>query len=164
MHRLLHEYVRIETLEGVARTPYNQFTSIVKPTMVHLKDKGVVFRTNTVCYDVDTVEEGGKIRATQFKWKSGTNEGSVTLNDGDLFFFQNGSMTDGSSIGSWTKAPVFNGLEKTVSFTLWKKLADRHPGVFGNPDVFFNNSLESMWESFTVTTKNKALFDHFVKF
>lgn len=73
-------------------------------------------------------------------------------------------MTDASSLGSWTEAPKFNGLDKAVSFNLWKNLAEKHPGVFGNPDVFCNNPLESMWESFTVTTTNKTLFDYFVNF
>lgn len=73
-------------------------------------------------------------------------------------------MTDASSYGSWTEAPAFNPYEKTVSFTLWEKLAAKHPGVFGNPRVFCDNPIETMWESFTVTTTNKELFDYFVNF
>lgn len=54
MHRLLHEFVRIETLEGVARTKYDQYASIIRPVVEDLRKKGVQFKTGVQCTDIAT--------------------------------------------------------------------------------------------------------------
>lgn len=41
MLRFMHEFIRIHTLEGVARTTFNQFESIVLSIITWLKEKGV---------------------------------------------------------------------------------------------------------------------------
>lgn len=35
LHRFIHEFLRIQTLEGVARTPYNQYDSLILPIKMH---------------------------------------------------------------------------------------------------------------------------------
>lgn len=55
MNRMILEFSRINTLEGVTRTPYNQYESIILPMRKYLSDHGVTFINNR------------KITAFQFK-------------------------------------------------------------------------------------------------
>ncbi len=82
----------------------------------------------------------------------------IQVNEGDLVFLQNGSMTDASSLGSMTTAPKRLTKADSGGWALWKKLADGRPG-FGNPAAFNRCIAQSVWESFTVTLKNPAFFD-----
>ena len=107
MHRFMHEYVRIQTLEGVARTKYDQYTSIIKPLQKDLETKGVTFVQNCQCIDILTKTENNDIIVTGFTTKDASGEKQIDIKVNDLMFFQNGSMTDGASIGSWTQAPEF---------------------------------------------------------
>jgi len=43
LHRFIHEFPRINTLEGVRRTPYNQYDSLVLPILKWLESQGVNF-------------------------------------------------------------------------------------------------------------------------
>src|ERR1700712_3403600 len=44
LHRFIQELPRINTLEGVDRTPYNQYDSIILPILTYLKNEGVEFK------------------------------------------------------------------------------------------------------------------------
>jgi oleate hydratase len=87
----------------------------------------------------------------------------IAVNDGDLVFLQNGSMTDASSLGSMTNAPAKLTKADSGGWTLWEKLAEGRP-QFGNPAAFNNSIAESWWESFTVTLKNPSFFDKMIQF
>ena len=73
-------------------------------------------------------------------------------------------MTDSTSVGTWKTPAKLATSEEAPSFALWQKIADRHPGKFGNPLPFYKNVNEAMWQSFTVTMKNKELFEQFTSF
>ncbi len=47
LYRFMQELPRIDTLEGVDRTPYNQYDSIILPLVKYLKAQGVDFRYGT---------------------------------------------------------------------------------------------------------------------
>jgi oleate hydratase len=85
------------------------------------------------------------------------------VNEGDLVFMQNGSMTDASSLGSMTSAPRELTKADSGGWALWEKLAEGRP-QFGNPAAFNSCIAQSCWESFTVTLKNPAFFDEMVRF
>ena len=72
--------------------------------------------------------------------------------------FQNGSMTDASSLGTMTMAPPHLTKADSGGWTLWEKLCDGRPG-FGNPAAFNSNIAESYWASLTVTLRDTAFFD-----
>jgi oleate hydratase len=78
------------------------------------------------------------------------------VNDDDLVFFQNGSMTDASSLGSMTSPPERLTKSDSGGWTLWEKLAEGRPH-FGKPATFNNCIAQSVWESFTVTRHDKTL-------
>jgi oleate hydratase len=94
--------------------------------------------------------------------QSGKNE-TVAVGKGDLVFFQNGSMTDASSLGSMTSAPKHLTKADSGGWTLWEKLAKGRP-EFGNPAAFNSSIPQSYWASFTVTLKDTAFFDQMEAF
>ena len=85
------------------------------------------------------------------------------VNDGDVVVFQNGSMTDASSLGSMTSAPQKLTKADSGGWTLWEKLAAGRPEM-GNPAAFNGCVAQSWWESFTVTLKSPAFFDKMLHF
>jgi myosin-crossreactive antigen len=99
-----------------------------------------------------------------FRRKSGDRQLElIAVNDGDLVFLQNGSMTDASSLGSMTNPPGKLTKKDSGAWTLWEKLAAGRP-EFGNPAAFNSCIAQSCWESFTVTLKNPAFFDQMNQF
>lgn|GEM_PF-1172593 len=100
LHRFINEFPRIETLGGVKRTVYNQYDAIVRPLMTWLEKQGVQFVRNTRVTDMGFAEDGGKISVKHLVLDQNGNNAIVLLDDDDLVFFQNGSMTDASSLGS----------------------------------------------------------------
>jgi oleate hydratase len=163
LHRFIIEFSRIETLEGVKRTIFNQYDSLILPLQAWLEDHGVHFLTDCTVTDLDhtTVPEEFRVIAIHC-----TNQRKIertTVNEGDLVFMQNGSMTDASSLGSMKDAPPKLTKEDSGGWTLWEKLAGGRKG-FGNPGAFNNCIAQSCWESFTVTLKNHGFFDMMTSF
>ena len=102
LHRFMNEFPRIETLAGVKRTVYNQYDAIVRPLTSWLEKQGVQFIRNTRVADMEIAEDGGKISVKRLVLDQNAKNAVVSLGDDDLVFFQNGSMTDASSLGSMT--------------------------------------------------------------
>ncbi len=99
LHRFMLEFSRIETLAGVKRTVYNQYDSLVRPLQAWLEAKGVRMVTDCKVTDLDHMTQGGEFVVTGIHCvRQGSNE-VIPVNDGDLVFMQNGSMTDASSLG-----------------------------------------------------------------
>ena len=158
LHRFVMEFSRIETLAGVKRTIFNQYDSLVLPLQAWLKSRGVHFLTNCKVTDLDHTAELEEFRVTAIHYiNQGKNERTI-VNERDLVFVQNGSMTDASSLGSMTDAPPKLTKDDSGGWTLWEKLAAKRKD-FGNPGAFNNCIAQSSWESFTVTLKNQRFFD-----
>jgi hypothetical protein len=87
----------------------------------------------------------------------------VAVNEDDLVFFQNASMTDASSLGSMTSAPRRLSKVDSGGWTLWEKLAAGRP-EFGNPAAFNGCIAQSSWDSFTVTLRTPSFFDEMERF
>ncbi len=49
---MIFEYSRIETLEGVTRTPYNQYDSVILPIKAYLDQHGVDFTIKCTVTDL----------------------------------------------------------------------------------------------------------------
>ena len=56
--------------------------------------------------DLDHKTEDGKFMVTGIHCLRQGKSETIAVNDGDLVFVQNGSMTDASSLGSMTSAPA----------------------------------------------------------
>lgn len=163
LHRFMLEFSRIETLAGVKRTIYNQYDSLVLPLQTWLAAQGVNLVTNCKVTDLDHRIEEDKLVITLIHYLHAGKPQFITINDGDLVFVQNGSMTDASSLGSMTSKKKRLTKVDSGGWTLWEKLAVGRP-EFGNPGAFNNCIAQSNWESFTVTLKNPAFFDKMNQF
>jgi oleate hydratase len=85
------------------------------------------------------------------------------FSDDDLVFFQNGSMTDASSLGSMTSPAKHLTKVDSKGWALWEKIAKGRP-EFGNPAAFNSSIPESYWLSFTVTCRDQRFFDQMETF
>lgn len=172
MNRMIFEFSRIETLEGVTRTPLNQYDSVIRPLESYLRKEGVTFVENCEVTDID-FEDGHGITAKTLYLKrrvedpedSGENGEAVSkdsyvfetvsLNSNDICIMTNACMTDSATLGDLhTPAPMPE--KKPISGELWAKITAKKPGL-GNPEPFFTKPHESNWLSFTVTCKGDAL-------
>jgi len=161
LHRFMMEFSRIETLEGVKRTVYNQYDSFVRPLQHWLHQQGVQISFNSTVHDLELTDDASAVTAIHY-----TQDGEAKIlrvRPEDLVFFQNGSMTDASSYGSMFSAPPKLDKDDSQGWALWEKLAQGRP-QFGNPAAFNSSIPESWWESFTVTLKQPAFFDRMEKF
>jgi oleate hydratase len=163
LHRFMLEFSRIETLAGVKRTIYNQYDSLVLPLQTWLEAQGVRLVTDCKVTDLDYKTEEGTFIVTGIHCLRQGKYEVIAVNDGDLVFMQNGSMTDASSLGSMTSAPRKLTKVDSGGWTLWEKLAKDRP-EFGNPAAFNSCIAQSCWESFTVTLKHPAFFDKMNQF
>ena len=158
LHRFMKEFTRIETLAGVKRTVYNQFDAMASPLIKWLEDQGVKFENNCTVTDLVLAPDSTKHTVTGIKLSRAGVEESVDVDSDDLVFFQNGSMTDATSIGSMTSAPKHLTKVESGGWKLWEKLAEGRP-EFGNPAVFNSSIPESYWHSFTATLKDTSFFN-----
>ncbi len=161
MNRMILEFSRINTLEGVTRTPYNQYESIIVPMRAWLEGTGVSFVNNRlvtefVFADDDPLRD--KIRVIGLKYEAvdeGNTPGEIEVAEGDLVFCTNGSITDSTSLADLDTA-IVEDLRYAPSAALWKQAGEHFSGL-GNPDKFFGDRTQSEWTSFTVTTNNDLL-------
>jgi oleate hydratase len=163
LHRFMIEFTRIETLAGVKRTIYNQYDSLVLPLQTWLRAKGVRLLAGCTVTDLDHDTADGQFHVTRIHYLSEGKSVTVDVQDGDLVFLQNGSMTDASSLGSMTQAPQKLTKDDSKSWGLWEKLAMGRP-EFGNPAAFNSCIAQSCWESFTVTLRDPNFFDKMQQF
>jgi oleate hydratase len=163
LHRFMLEFSRIETLGGVKRTIYNQYDSLVLPLQIWLEAQGVHLVADCKVTDLEHKTEDGMFMVTCIHCLRADKSELIAVNDGDLVFMQNGSMTDASSLGSMTSAPGKLTKADSGGWTLWEKLAEGRP-QFGNPAAFNSSIAQSCWESFTVTLKTPEFFTQMIQF
>ncbi len=161
MERMIFEFSRIETLEGVTRTPYNQYESVILPLKVYLEDAGVDFSINAVVKDIDFAEGDG-ITAIAIHIDTEAGKEIIELKPNDLCIMTNGCMTDSATLGDMYTAPEYKP-ENPISGELWAKVASKKAGL-GDPTPFFSKPEETNWESFTVTCKGNKLLKMIEKF
>jgi oleate hydratase len=121
---------------------YNQYDAIVRPLTVWLEKQGVRFVRDTRVTDMQFAESGGKLAVKSLELEAIGKNGTVSVDDGDLVFFQNGSMTDASSLGSMTAPPPRLTKSASKGWELWEKIALGRP-EFGNPAAFNSSIPES---------------------
>lgn len=157
--RFMHEFVRIETLEGVARSELNQYDSVILPLERDLRSKGVNFKNGYKVTDVDvvvTADDKKIAKSITVTNKDGETE-TIELSEDDIVIIQNGSMTDAASVGTHNEPAKMLTREDGTSWQLWSKLSKLSKD-FGDPEPFFGCAPESVWESFTVTINNDTSF------
>lgn len=162
MNRMVFEFSRIQTLEGVTRTPYNQYESVILPIKKYLDNHGVDFGLKCTVTDLDFKNEDDITVTAIHYTQDGKTDNVIELKDGDLCIVTNGCMTDNATLGDLhTPAPMCS--DKPMSGELWRNIAAKKKGL-GNPEPFFGKPEETNWESFTVTLKGNKLLDKIEKY
>ena len=148
--RFAHMVAGFNRLEGILRTVYNQYDSMVRPLQKWLEERGVNFETNTRVVDLgfDGVSDETIVRRIAVE-RNGT-PGEIAVNATDHVLVTLGSMTEGSSLGSMDTAPVLKDKADGGAWTLWERIAAGRP-AFGRPAAFADHVDQSKWVSFTTT-------------
>lgn len=160
MNRMIVEFPRIETLEGVTRTPYNQYESVILPLKAYLDGFGVDFSIRAVVTDLDFAED--TITVQKLYIRENGKERTITLADQDICIMTNGCMTDCATLGDLKTAAPYKP-EQPISGELWQKVCAKKPAL-GNPAPFFAHPEETNWESFTITMKGDMLLKKIEQF
>jgi len=162
LHRFINEFPIIDTLAGVKRTEYNQYDSIVVPLERWLLGHSVRFESGTevtdIAIDSRMTGEGRTHTVTGLMLRHERAEWAIPIAPETLVFFQNGAMTDATSLGTMDMPPPRLTKADSHGWALWEKIAEGRP-EFGNPAAFNASIPESLWESFTVTCRNPRFFD-----
>ena len=162
-HAFINEMPRIHTLAGVHRTPYNQYDSLILPLETHLKKLGVNFELGCTVKDIDFTENNGEMTAKEIKMVKDGIPTSVLVRENDLVFVTNGTMTENATIGTMDTPAAPPTKEGNGCWALWENLASKTP-EFGNPAPFCNDITGAMWQSFTVTLKDKKFLERYTEF
>ena len=163
MIRFMHEFPRIHTLAGVARTAYNQHDSIVKPMVEWLREHGVkiVFNARVADINFSQMRDGAYVADRITYVQNGKNR-NISIAPTDIVLFTNGCMTDNSNEAGTDMVAKYIKDDTAPSFELWRKIANGRP-EFGDPDVFCGRPDESMWMSFTVTINNNPRLINYIQ-
>lgn len=143
------------TLSNTVRTQLNLQETVIKAIETYLVAHNVNFATHCAVNDVDFEENSYRIAAIHLN-DNGTAK-TFYLNDNDLCFFTNGSVSECAAIGDYNSHAERSD-EKPASVSLWQSMSEKRDGL-GNPEVF-RSSEESEIISFTITTKSSVLFDY----
>jgi oleate hydratase len=154
MNRMIFEYSRIHTLEGVTRTKYNQYESVILPLKTFLDNHGVDFSLKCTVTDLDFANTQ-EITVSTIHYTTEKGEGTISLKEKDLCIVTNGCMTDCATLGDLHTPAPFNA-EDPISGNLWANIAAKKQGL-GNPKPFFSDPGQTNWQSFTVTLKGNKL-------
>ena len=156
MIRFMHLVPGMNRIEGVLRTPLNQYEAMILPLEKYLKERGVNFILATKVVDVDFEQRTDGTYATTLHIINSNGKDVIKLGEKDIVFITNGSMVENSTYGDLDSVPPLNTSEGDV-WHLWRNLA-RKDKIFGNPDKFASDIEKSKWESFTITFKGDTFF------
>lgn len=159
--RFMHQLHLIKSLKQILRTKYDQYNSLILPLQTYLKNHGVKFVADTTVMDMDIDFAGKKKTVTALHLMQNGTEILQAVAPGDMVYFTNGSMTQNSTRGSMTEAPVMNrDNEHRGCFTLWEKLAAKSED-FGHPEKFAFDPDKTNFVSATITIRDyPQLFDY----
>lgn len=163
MKRFIHLLDGLPTLGGIMRSKYNQYHSVVLPLKRYLQEKGVKFYMNTQVVDIDFDFFADKKTACALYTIKNNEKQKISLVESDYVFISNGSITDSSSNGSWTSAPVLKDKSTSGAWLLWDKIATKDK-AFGNPCVFSDNIELQKWYSFSATLEDSTFHDYMEDF
>ena len=148
--RFVHMVDGFDRLQGIMRTVYNQYDSMVRPLEKFLTDHGVRIQFGAKVTGLRMCELDGSRSVTQILLNSRAARDAIEVTPADCVIITLGSMTDGSSLGSMDRPPVLKDAPKGAAWALWDKLAEGRP-KFGRPAVFDTHVQQSKWVSFTTT-------------
>ncbi len=157
IQRFVHHVGGLPDFSALRFTRYNQFESLILPTVNYLKGHGVQFHLNTEVVDVTFSSTEERKVATEVQTICEGAPKAFHLSENDLLFITNGSCVANSSFGSQDEPAQFNTvLEPGTGFDLWRRIARQDPS-FGRPEKFIGDPEKSNWMSATVTTLDEKI-------
>jgi oleate hydratase len=160
--RFAHMVDGFDRLQGIMRTVYNQYDSMVRPLQKWLSERGVRVDLNTRVTGLALGEKHGKTRVSAITYDRVGQAGEITVEENDLVLVTLGSMTEASGLGAMDRAPPLLGKANGGAWALWETLAAGRP-EFGNPSAFADHIDESKWISFTTTLRDPTFLTHIGK-
>jgi len=158
MLRFMHLLPGFNRLEGIIRTPLNQYDSLVRPLAHWLATQGVTLRRGVRVTDIRFEhEEGGLAPAVLALTDVSGTARERRLGAQDLLIVTLGSMTGHSSLGTMESPPPAP-VPSAGAWDLWDRLARQGP-AFGRPSVFHGDVARTQWTSFTLTLRDPAFFE-----
>ena len=154
--RFAHMVGGFDRLQGIMRTVYNQYDSLVRPLHKWLDDRGVKFEINTRVVDITFAETPGQTTVTGLLLEKPGQASSIAVNADDLVLVTLGSMTEASSLGTMDTAAKLGAKSDGGAWKLWEAIAWGRP-EFGTPTVFDDHVDKSKWLSFTLTMQDHLL-------
>jgi len=156
--RFMHMVSGFNTLEGIMRTVYNQYDSLVRPLWKWLEERGVQIRYDACVTKLDLTHDSEGYSVSRILFDQAGEEKQIIVSDDAFVLVTLGSMTEGSSVGSNDRAPSLLGKIGRGSWALWESIANGQTDS-GNPTNFAAHVDESKWLSFTATLSKPDLFD-----
>lgn len=142
-------------LSNAVRSQLNLQETIIKALENYLAAHNVNFATHCSVVDVDFEKSSYKLEAIHLD-DNGTAK-TFYLNEKDLLFITNGSVSECASIGDYNSSASEIDTPP-ASAVLWRKMTEKRDGL-GNPDIFFS-SKNSEIVSFTITSKTSKLIEY----
>lgn len=160
--RFIHHIDALADFSSLKFTKYNQYESLVLPILAYLKEHGVHFQYDTRVSNVIVNTKNGEKVAEKLVMTVEGRAKTIDLEETDLVFVTNGSITESSTYGNnTTPAPVSHALGG--SWNLWKNLAAQDE-AFGHPEKFCENLPEASWfVSATITTVDDKIAPYIEK-
>jgi len=156
--RFAHMVPGFNRLQGILRTPLNQYDSMVRPLEKWLAERGVVFLLDARVADIAFADVGGVTVPVSLTVVRAGKQTETQVGAEDRVIVTLGSMTDAAILGTTDLQPVQTGGEGGGAWALWRKIAAGRSD-FGRPEIFDANTPESAWVSFTATMRNPDLLD-----
>lgn len=160
MRRFMHLLPGFNRLEGISRTPLNQYDSLIRPLLRWLNEAGVELREEAAVTDLRFSDGPTPSVVTAIEL---TGSEVIEAGEDDLVFVTLGSMTEDSTLGTMVEPPPAPTGSDIGSWPLWRKIAARSVD-FGRPGVFCDEIEKTRWESFTVTLRDPTFFRFMERF
>jgi oleate hydratase len=161
--RFAHMVAGFNRLEGIMRTVYNQYDSLVRPLHKWLLERGVVFEQGACVTDMHLRDQANGKSVKRIFYERKGEQSIVDVRACDYVLVTLGSMTEASSIGGMDQAPQLKGKAIKGAWALWETLAKGRP-EFGHPQVFSNHIDATKWVSFTTTLSDPTFLRRTLEF
>jgi oleate hydratase len=164
LNRFVYLFPDLATMAHVFRSQFNQHEAFVQPLVAWLTKSGVNFEKGAFVSDLDFTDTSGRMTVNRLHVERANGPPTVEVAADDIVLVTTGSQAADLRTGKMDAPPPRKALYPGRSWSLWKTLAAKHPGRFGDPSVFFGDDkiLDSRWVTFTVTTKRKEFLDEII--
>lgn len=155
MIRFIQFQPKMEILDGMLHTKYNEFDSYIDPILHWLKNKGVNFVNNVTITDLKMDNDFSYV--TEIIMNKEDKEVTQKVRKNDMVISTLASMTQNSTQGDNTHPVITNLSNHKGFFSVWEKLAARD-SKFGHPEKFDTSVEKTKWMSAMVTVKGYKEF------